>query len=99
MEKYKYKCDNEACNHVFVAENPSNCPKCECDDFIIIGETGPIWPKVVFVIGLIGIIGVSTYYLWLTDDGTGTTIEINDDSEKPDGTKKSIAIEYKVIDN
>jgi hypothetical protein len=68
MEKYKYKCDNNACNHEFVAENPSNCPKCGCDDFIIIGDPpSPPWVKMLIGLGIISVLAVGAYFL-LTED-------------------------------
>ena len=38
MKKYKYQCDNNKCNHQFIDDNPSCCPKCKTDDFTILEQ-------------------------------------------------------------
>ncbi len=78
MEKYKYKCENELCNHIFIDENPTNCPKCGCDDIIIIGEVRPPWYKLIIGILLLGVISTATYYAITSDVKDDETIVVKD---------------------
>ena len=63
MEKYKYKCGNEACGHIFVAEHPNSCPRCNCDDFIIIGESRAIKIRILIGILIVSLIGIGWYFM------------------------------------
>ena len=70
MEKYKYKCGNEACGHIFVAEHPNSCPRCNCDDFIIIGESRAIKIRILIGILIVSLIGIGWYFIGHTVDGS-----------------------------
>ena len=73
MKKYKYKCDNSKCNHQFIDDNPSSCPKCRKDDFTILSQVNS--NKKYILIAAVILVAVSTLFVFYnissdTDDGS-----------------------------
>ena len=76
MKKYKYQCDNSECNHQFVDDNPSSCPKCRKDDFTILSQVNSNQKYIMISAAIL--VAVSAFVIYLY------TITGVDVPEKPD---------------
>ena len=82
MKKYKYQCDNSECNHQFVDDNPSSCPKCGKDDFTILSQVNSNQKYIIISASIL--FAVSTLFIFYNIS--------SDDNEDPKKTKELISI-------
>ena len=82
MKKYKYQCDNSECNHQFVDDNPSSCPKCGKDDFTILSQVNS--NQKYIMISAVILVAVSTLFIFYNIS--------SDNNKDPKKTKKLISI-------
>lgn len=82
MKKYKYQCDNSECNHQFVDDNPSSCPKCGKDDFTILSQVNSNQKYIMISAAIL--VAVSTLFIFYNIS--------SDNNKDPKKTKKLISI-------
>ena len=82
MKKYKYQCDNSECNHQFVDDNPSSCPKCGKDDFTILSQVNSNQKYIMISAAIL--VAISTLFIFYNIS--------SDDNEDPKKTKELISI-------
>ena len=68
MKKYKYQCDNSECNHQFIDDNPSSCPKCGKDDFTIISQVNSNQKYILFTVVIFTAVSVFLILKYIGDD-------------------------------
>lgn len=88
MKKYKYQCDNSKCNHQFIDDNPSSCPKCDKDDFTIISQINSNQKYILFIFLIFVAVAV---FLILKN--------IGDDDSSKDNLKSNKLLHIETKDN
>lgn len=68
MKKYKYQCDNSECNHQFVDDNPSSCPKCEKDDFTILSQVNSNQKYIMISVAILVAVSAFIIYKFIPDE-------------------------------
>jgi hypothetical protein len=67
MKKYKYQCDNSECNHQFVDDNPSSCPKCGKDDFTILSQVNSNQKYIMISVAILVAVSAFVIYKFISD--------------------------------
>ena len=88
MKKYKYQCDNSKCNHQFIDDNPTSCPKCGKDDFTIISQINPNKKYILFIFLIF--VAVSVFLILKN---------IGDDDSSKDNLKSNKLLLIETYDN
>lgn len=78
MKKYKYQCDNSDCNHQFVDDNPSSCPKCGKDDFTILSQVNSNQKYIMISVAILVAVSAFIIYKFIPAGG----VDVSEKSDK-----------------
>ena len=78
MKKYKYQCDNSECNHQFVDDNPSSCPKCGKDDFTILSQVNSNQKYIMISVAILVAVSAFIIYKFIPAGG----VDVSEKSDK-----------------
>jgi hypothetical protein len=67
MKKYKFQCDNSNCNHQFIDDNPSICPKCKKDDFTILSQVNSNQKYIMISVAILVAVSAFVIYKFISD--------------------------------